>query len=199
MHHTTAYHPQSNGMVERFHRSMKAALRASMNNADWINKLPWVLLGLRSSAKEDLDHSPAELIYQHALNLPGSIVDHAPANNPVNKPTIVKHHCAPQSYVPKSFQKCTSVWLRNDKVRRSLDPPFTGPFPIVHRGEKFFVIRIYGKEQSVSLDRLKPACSSEDEITTTRSGRISRPPVRFSSSGGSPVAPAHSHVHLSNA
>ncbi|KAJ8372424.1 hypothetical protein AAFF_G00289600 [Aldrovandia affinis] len=33
LHHTTAFHPQANGLCERFHRSMKAALRASLKEA----------------------------------------------------------------------------------------------------------------------------------------------------------------------
>jgi transposase InsO family protein len=32
IHHTCAYHAQSNGMVERWHRALKASLMARLNN-----------------------------------------------------------------------------------------------------------------------------------------------------------------------
>uniref|UniRef100_A0A669CFS1 Gypsy retrotransposon integrase-like protein 1 n=1 Tax=Oreochromis niloticus TaxID=8128 RepID=A0A669CFS1_ORENI len=54
VHRTTAYHPQANGMCERFHRSLKAAFRASLTDGNWVDRLPWVLLGLRCAVKEDL-------------------------------------------------------------------------------------------------------------------------------------------------
>ena len=49
----TAYHPQSNGLVERFHRRLKYALRARMATADWADHLLWVILGIRSIFRED--------------------------------------------------------------------------------------------------------------------------------------------------
>ncbi|KRY31569.1 Transposon Ty3-G Gag-Pol polyprotein [Trichinella spiralis] len=58
----SAYHPQTNGMVERFHRHLKTALAAhAYHSHRWIEALPLVLLGIRSSVKEDLRHAPAEL------------------------------------------------------------------------------------------------------------------------------------------
>ena len=44
---TTAYHPASNGLVERFHRTLKASLRAHGAEEDWVDVLPIVLLALR--------------------------------------------------------------------------------------------------------------------------------------------------------
>jgi len=50
-HLTTAYHPQSKGMVERAHRTLKDALRARLAGGDWLAHLPYVLLGLRHSKR----------------------------------------------------------------------------------------------------------------------------------------------------
>ena len=45
-HQTTAYHPESNGMIERFHRNKKNSLRAPCVDGSWSQQLPWVFLGL---------------------------------------------------------------------------------------------------------------------------------------------------------
>ena len=59
---TTPHHPAANGLVERLHRTMKAAI---MCHADeqWTEALPLVLLGIRTAYKEDLQSSTAELVY----------------------------------------------------------------------------------------------------------------------------------------
>jgi transposase InsO family protein len=48
---TTAYHPIANGMVERFHQQLKSA---SPHLEHWAGMLPFVLLGIRTTLKEDL-------------------------------------------------------------------------------------------------------------------------------------------------
>ncbi|BHF62295.1 hypothetical protein SprV_0200527700 [Sparganum proliferum] len=71
---TTAYHPAANGMVERFHRQLKASLRAADDPENWTEHLPLVLLGIRSSLKSDLDCSAAELVFGATVRLPGQMI-----------------------------------------------------------------------------------------------------------------------------
>jgi hypothetical protein len=71
---TTAYHPQCNGMVERFHRQLKAALRARSCGLNWFHHLPWVLHGLRAPPKNDTGISSAKLVFGCKLVLPGKLL-----------------------------------------------------------------------------------------------------------------------------
>ena len=68
---TIAYHPIANGLVERFHRQLKAALKASVDPTNWVDMLPMVLLGIRTCLKQDLKSSTAEIVYGTTLRLPG--------------------------------------------------------------------------------------------------------------------------------
>ena len=74
LHSTTAYHLQSNGLVEWFHRHLKSALRARLSGPSWTKDLPWVLLGIRTASKEDLGYSSAELVYGQPLTAPGEFI-----------------------------------------------------------------------------------------------------------------------------
>jgi hypothetical protein len=79
---TTAYHPQSNGLVERFHRRLKDALRSRAAAADWHNHVPWVLLGIGAAYREDSEFSPAEAVYGSQLILPGQFINTAESPSP---------------------------------------------------------------------------------------------------------------------
>ena len=74
-HHTrtTAYHPSTNSLVERFHRHLKTAL-ITRSNSNWLEALPLVLLGIRTTLKEDLCCTTAELVYGTTLRLPGDTI-----------------------------------------------------------------------------------------------------------------------------
>ena len=74
LHHTTTYHPQANGMIERFHRNLKEALKARLRDNDWVLALPWVMLGIRTAPKEDLSCSATEMVFGSTLIVPGEFV-----------------------------------------------------------------------------------------------------------------------------
>ena len=77
-------------------------------------------------------------------------------------------HSLPKSYVPKELKSCEYIWLRTDRVRKSLEAPYTGPFKVVTRNDKYFSILLPNNvKQNVSIDRLKPAkiaMSSNEEL-----------------------------------
>ena len=72
---TTNYHPQSNGMVERFHRQLEAAIMAHKTLSPWTTTLPALLLGIRSAVKKTLGRSAAEMAYGMTLLLPGDFTE----------------------------------------------------------------------------------------------------------------------------
>jgi transposase InsO family protein len=84
---TTAYHPQSNGLVEQFHRRLKDALRERLAGPTWTAHLPWVLLGLRAAPREEDNISPAQAVFGTPIVLPGQFLDSS-AN--VNEPGFLK-------------------------------------------------------------------------------------------------------------
>ena len=75
LHSMTAYHPQSNGLVKRFHHQLKASLITRLTGTSWTDQLPWVLLGIRAAHKDDIDASPAEMVFSTPLTLPGQFTD----------------------------------------------------------------------------------------------------------------------------
>ena len=60
-------------MIERFHRTLKASLKARLTGSNSVEELPWVLLGLRTAPK-DLGYSSAEMVYDETLTIPGEMI-----------------------------------------------------------------------------------------------------------------------------
>lgn len=69
---TSPYHPQSNGMLERFHGVLKQTLRKTQDQAtQW---LPFVLFAYRETPHSSTGFSPFELTFGREIRRPLSIV-----------------------------------------------------------------------------------------------------------------------------
>lgn len=88
LHHTSAYHPQPNGVVERFHHGLKVSLRACLSSPSWIKQLPWVLLGLWSSVRRDFGCLSVDLLLRSSPLLPGELFCCPQPAPPSTTPTI---------------------------------------------------------------------------------------------------------------
>jgi hypothetical protein len=177
---TTAYHPACNGLVERFHRQLKAAIVCHAQES-WTESLPLVLLGIRSAYKEDLQTSSAELVYGETLRLPGEFFQPsvetttdltdftARLRNIAQqlRPVPTSRHGPKRTFVFKDLKTATHVFVREDAVRGALTTAYTGPHAVIERGDKVYKIRVNGKERTISVDRLKPAYTLEDSNYNT--------------------------------
>ena len=64
---TTAYHPIANGLVEQFHRQLKASLKSYQEPNRWTESLPFVLLGIRTATAHSLFSSGVLSITQSII------------------------------------------------------------------------------------------------------------------------------------
>ena len=69
---TSSYHPQTDGLVERFNRTLTAMLAKTVekDGRDWDHRLPYVLFAYRTSLQESTRESPFHLLYGRDARLP---------------------------------------------------------------------------------------------------------------------------------
>ncbi|XP_064120715.1 uncharacterized protein LOC135225314 [Macrobrachium nipponense] len=144
----TAYNPAANEMVKRAHCSLKVALMAQCTNKNWKAQLPLVLLGLRTAPKVNGEESLAEKVY--------------------------REDCQTHNYIPEGLVTCPHVFLRDNSHHPPLSRPCRGPYHIITRNSKAYLAEIHGRENWVSIDRLKPTFLMDNETwgKTSRHPRI---------------------------
>ena len=69
---TTAFHPQSNSVIERMNRTLLNMLAKCIDEdqTNWSVKLPYVLMAYRSSVHESTAFTPHYLVFGHETSLP---------------------------------------------------------------------------------------------------------------------------------
>ena len=69
---TSAYHPQSNGLTERFNQTLTQCLSKVVDESqsDWDEKIDTVLMGYRASRQASTKQSPYFMLFQKKMRLP---------------------------------------------------------------------------------------------------------------------------------
>ena len=163
LHFATSYHPEAQGIIERFNRTLKTSLTCYGSPNDWYDHLPWVLLALRNTPKQDLsNYSPTELLFRDSVRLPGEFFEERDANTcsepgPDFAPNLFRFITSLPYFQPRKTNKqrfldptffaveTTHVFVRIDNHKPPLSCVYKGPYKIVDRNPKYFALDIKGK------------------------------------------------------
>ncbi|XP_076041857.1 uncharacterized protein LOC143025739 [Oratosquilla oratoria] len=119
---SSAYHPQSQGALERYHQTLKSMLRkwCLENHKGWDQALPYLLFAVREVPNESLGLSPFDMVLGHCVREPLKVL----------KECLLEQQCAPG--VIKSVEEMRSNHLR---------AKFSEPYEVMKRvGELKYIV-----------------------------------------------------------
>ncbi|GFW21873.1 retrovirus-related Pol polyprotein from transposon 412 [Trichonephila clavipes] len=123
---TTPLHPQSDGMVERFNRTIlnNLSLMVSKNQQDWDQKVPLFLLAYRSAVHESTGYSPSQMLFGRDLRLPCDLLFGRPPDTPSSPEEYVQNLQARFEDVHNLARE--RINLRTEKMKTRYDTKATG-------------------------------------------------------------------------
>lgn len=157
---TSAYHPESNGSLERSHKTLVEYLRCFCNEkqTQWEKWVPYATFVYNTSPHSITKFTPFELMYGRLANLPGELQKGAmtplynyedliantkhklKASHEIAKQNLIKAKIEQKEKFdntraqPVKFEVGMKVLLSNESVKlgtsKKLTPPWIGPFKI---------------------------------------------------------------------
>jgi hypothetical protein len=125
------------------------------------------MLGLLTAPREDSGVSPAEPLQEH-------FIEQLWAGVPCVAPLRLQQ-LDPGPSAPAPLPSATFVYVRSLPAAPSLTLLYHGPFEVIKKVEKFFVLKIGGRFDAISVDCLKPHLSGPN--VPVDPPRCGRPPV----------------------
>merc|ERR1712035_115255 len=166
---TCAYHPETNGLIERAHRTIKTALRIHADKFPWTRILPWILLSLQSTPRADDGKSAFETVFGTPAVLPGQLIDDPEQATDVLLRLLQDQPAAPVRVPPPQPLRplppdCSHVYVREEAAKKSaLSPLYRGPYTVLRRTRNTVRLRMGDREDTVAVARVKP-CRSIDPV-----------------------------------
>ena len=78
-----------------------------------------------------------------------------------------RYRTSTKTFVSQDLDSCTHVFVHIDAVRKPLQTPYEGPFPVIRRTRKNITIKRNGSADVVAIDRVKPAYLFSDSCPTS--------------------------------
>lgn len=179
---TTAFHPQSNGSLERSHQVLVEYLKQYVSNRnDWDAWLNMAMFSYNTSLHEGTKYTPYELVFGVLARTPSEIAPVAPSTDEtcaayleaLNERLRVIRDSArvhlEQSKIksktyydklvrPKNFKVGDKVYLLKEPRKGKFDDQYIGPYLIIEILSSTNVkIRIKNRDKIVHTNKLKPA------------------------------------------
>ncbi len=104
---SSAYHPQSQGAIERFHQTLKSMLRTFCveHEKEWDEHIPLLLFAVRNTTQASLGFSSSELVFGHTVRGPLKILQEQILSSSRMSPTT-----SVLDYVSVFRERLHSVW-----------------------------------------------------------------------------------------
>ena len=90
---SSAYHPESQGALERFHQTLKSMIGKYCveNISDWDEGVPFLMFSIRDHVQETLGFSPFELVYGYNVRGPLELLKDSLLNSEQKEQNILKY------------------------------------------------------------------------------------------------------------
>ena len=132
---TTPYHPRSDGLVERFNRTLLAmlAMFVSQEHDNWDDLLPFMMLAYNTTVHTSTGFTPYRLVFGDESNLPGNLVHRElRADPPPGDPGTYASWVQQALYESYAFPiGCWTLRYYPPARKNKLCSPWIGPYKIV--------------------------------------------------------------------
>ena len=187
---STAYHPQTNGALERSHQTFKDYLKHFINSkqTDWDKWIHLSTFSFNTTHHTSSNFTPHELIFGNEAKIPSSLQDEPKFSYSYDdyiedlkirlqtswktaKENLLQSKETSKTYydnkiVNPSFKVGDKVLLLNEQSKKGLSkklcPSYKGPFEIISVDKVNVTISVRNKALKVHINKLKPFYANSD-------------------------------------